>query len=134
MTEHLEPASSSPWSISRSDASPVAAEPPADAPSAVAEELLRVIQAVEGVTAVYPAQPLWQSIAGAAIAAVTGESLPLVAVSGGADPLAVKVRIGVGTVLPAPKVARKVAEAVRNHLLPRPAAVEVFVVKVHPAS
>ncbi|KUM35812.1 hypothetical protein [Arthrobacter sp. EpRS71] len=128
MTEHLEPASFSP-----SETSPVA-EPHATAPSAVAEELLRVIQAVEGVTAVYPAQPLWQSIAGAAIAAVTGESLPLVAVSGDADPLAVKVRIGVGTVLPAPKVARKVAEAVRNHLLPRPAAVEVYVVKVQPVS
>ncbi|MGR0161954.1 hypothetical protein [Paenarthrobacter nitroguajacolicus] len=118
MTERFEPASISPASVD-----PVA-------PSAAAEELLRVIQAVEGVTGVYPSQPLWQSIAGAAIAAVTGESLPLVAISGDADTLAVKVRIGVGTVLPAPKVAREVADAVRKHLLPRASAVEVYVVKV----
>jgi hypothetical protein len=109
MTEHPKPASISP---------------------ALAEELFLVIQAVEGVAAVYPAQPLWQSIAGAAIAAVTGESLPPVAVSGDADTLAVKVRIGVDAVRPAPKVAREVADAVRRHLLPRAAAVEVYVVKV----
>lgn len=116
MTEHLEPGS-----IQSAGASP-----------AVAEELLGVIQGVEGVSAVYPAQPLWQSIAGAAMAAVTGEILPLVSVTGDGDALEVKARIGVGTLRPAPSVAREVAGAVRTHLLPRDAAVEVYVVKVGP--
>jgi len=123
MTEQLEPVGMAPAPTTQ----PAAAN---HARSSVAEDLLPVIQGVGGVAAVYQAQPLWQSIAGAAIAAVTGESLPLVAVTEGAENVAVKVRIGVDTALPAPKVAREVADAIRKHLFPRPAAVEVYVVKL----
>jgi len=76
---------------------------------ALADELLGIVQAVEGVSAVYPAQPLWQSIAGAAVAAVTGEQLPLISLAGEDGVVAVKARIGVGSLLPAPQVAREVA-------------------------
>ncbi|MCP1411330.1 hypothetical protein [Paenarthrobacter sp. A20] len=96
----------------------------------LAEQLLGVVQAVEGVSAVYPAQPLWQSIAGAALSALTGETPSLISLTDDAGVLAVKMRIAVATSRPAPVVAREVAEAVRRHLLPRPAAVEVSVVKV----
>ncbi|GAA3269524.1 hypothetical protein [Paenarthrobacter aurescens] len=119
MTESLDPASSSP-SVAL----------PAPAASDLAEELLGVIQAVDGVTAVYPAQPLWQSIAGAAVAVITGESMPLIAVTDHPHEPVVKARIGVGTLRPAPQVAREVAQAVRSHLLPRVAVVEVYIVKV----
>lgn len=120
MTEQLEPGSISPIAGSRASAD-------------VAEELLLVIQAVEGVTAVYPAQPLWQSIAGAAMAAVTGETLPLVGINGTAgttDTLVVKARIGVEGSRPAPEVTREAARAIRKHLLPRAAVVEISVVKM----
>ena len=96
----------------------------------MADELLGVVQSVDGVTAVYPAQPLWQSIAGAALSVVTGGTPALITLTDDAGVLAVKARIAVGTSRPAPAVAREVAEAVRKHLLPRPAAVDVSVVKV----
>ncbi|UOD82896.1 hypothetical protein [Paenarthrobacter ureafaciens] len=97
---------------------------------ALAEELLGVVQAVDGVTAVFPAQPLWQSIAGAAAAAVTGEQQPLVGLSGQGEGIGVKVRIGVGIHRPAPEVARDVAAAVRKHLRNASTVVEVLVVKI----
>ena len=96
----------------------------------LAEQLLGVVQSVEGVSSVYPAQPLWQSIAGAALSVVTGDTPALITLTDEAGVLAVKTRIAVGTSRPAPAVAREVAEAVRRHLLPRPAAVDVSVVKV----
>lgn len=99
-------------------------------PTGLAEELLDVVQSVPGVSAVYPAQPLWQSIAGSALSAVTGEPLPVIGLTDTAGTLAVKARIGVSTPRPAPAVARDVADAIRRHLLPRAAAVEVSVVKV----
>ncbi|MFJ4229285.1 hypothetical protein ACIPY0_19410 [Paenarthrobacter nicotinovorans] len=97
---------------------------------ALAVELLGVVQAVDGVTTVYPAQPLWQSIAGAAVAAVTGEAQPLIALSRHGDDVAVKARIGVGILRPAPEVAREVAAAVRRHLGNASAVVEILVVKI----
>ncbi|MFF2844242.1 hypothetical protein [Paenarthrobacter sp. NPDC057981] len=97
---------------------------------ALADELLGVVQAVDGVTTVYPAQPLWQSIAGAAVAAVTGEAQPLIGLSGNGDDVAVRVRIGVGILRPAPEVAREVAAAVRGHLGNASAVVEILVVKI----
>ena len=52
---------------------------PAELPDgALPAELRAVIEAVHGVTAVYPARPLWQTIAGAARSAVTGEAPPAV--------------------------------------------------------
>lgn len=99
-------------------------------PNELAAELLQIITAVDGVTAVYPAQPLWQSIAGAAVSAVTGEAAPTVAVAASGDSLAVKARIGVGGPRPAPEVARAVAGAIRQHLSPRRCAVEVVVVQI----
>ncbi|SEJ55214.1 hypothetical protein SAMN04487917_10732 [Arthrobacter sp. yr096] len=96
----------------------------------LAEQLLGVVQSVEGVSSVYPAQPLWQSIAGAALSVVTGDTPALITLTDEAGVLAVKTRIAVGTSRPAPAVAREVAEAVRRHLLPRPAAVDVSVVTV----
>ncbi len=96
----------------------------------LAEQLLGVVQSVDGVIAVYPAQPLWQSIAGAALSVVTGDAPALITLTDDAGLLTVKTRIAVGTSRPAPTVAREVAEAVRRHLLPRPAAVDVSVVKV----
>ncbi|MFE4195588.1 hypothetical protein ACFRJ9_06970 [Paenarthrobacter sp. NPDC056912] len=104
-------------------------EPGVLQPGALAEELLGVVLAVDGVTSVFPAQPMWQSIAGAALSAVTGDPIPLVGVDDG-DTLAVKVRIGVGTSRPAPAACREVADAVRSYLLPRAAAVDVSVVKI----
>ncbi|MEO3941212.1 hypothetical protein V3C41_09045 [Paenarthrobacter nicotinovorans] len=110
---------------------PTASAIPAPATVTVlAEELLGVVQAVDGVHAVYPAQPLWQSIAGAAIAAVTGEALPLIGLAETAGVLAVKVRIGVDASRPAPAVTREAAAAIRQHLLPRAAVVEISVVKL----
>lgn len=110
---------------------PTASAIPAPATVTVlAEELLGVVQAVDGVHAVYPAQPLWQSIAGAAIAAVTGEALPLIGLAETAGVLAVKVRIGVDGSRPAPVVTREAAAAIRQHLLPRAAVVEISVVKL----
>ncbi|MFC8040993.1 hypothetical protein ACFUOZ_16695 [Paenarthrobacter sp. NPDC057355] len=96
----------------------------------LAEELLGVVQGVDGVMAVYPAQPFWQSIAGAAVAAVTGEQLPLIGLSGHGDGIAVKARIGVGILRPAPEVAREAAAAVRRRLGNKSAVVEILVVKI----
>lgn len=118
MTEFLKAANTSPAGGS------------AAASTTLAEELLVLVQAVEGVHSVYPAQPLWQSIAGAALAAVTGETLPLIGLAGTADTLAVKVRIGVDASRPAPAVTREAAAAIRRHLLPRAAVVEISVVKL----
>ncbi|MCD4851795.1 hypothetical protein LN996_13320 [Arthrobacter sp. AK01] len=120
MTEPLEVGDAAPASVSGTWAEL----------GGLAEQLLGVVQAVEGVNAVYPAQPLWQSIAGAALSALTGETPSLISLTDDAGVLAVKMRIAVATSRPAPVVAREVAEAVRRHLLPRPAAVEVSVVKV----
>ncbi|MFI2564602.1 hypothetical protein ACIPY3_14405 [Paenarthrobacter sp. NPDC089714] len=97
---------------------------------ALAEELTQVVQAVDGVSALFPARPLWQSLAGAAIQAVTGEAQPLVGLSENPDGVSVKVRIGVGASHPAPAVARKVAEAIRSCLQEPAAVVEVSVVKI----
>ncbi|TVU60173.1 hypothetical protein FQP90_17450 [Paenarthrobacter nitroguajacolicus] len=118
MTEFLEAANTSPVGGS------------AAVSTALAEELLGLVQAVEGVHSVYPAQPLWQSIAGAALAAVTGEKLPLIGLVETGDTLAVKVRIGVSASHPAPAVTRKAAGAIRRHLLPRAAVVEISVVQL----
>ncbi|MDI2034910.1 hypothetical protein [Paenarthrobacter nitroguajacolicus] len=64
------------------------------------------------------------------MAAVTGESLPLISLTTPGGGLAVKARIGVGILRPAPEVAREVVAAVRGHLGNATAAVEVSVVKV----
>ncbi|WP_314325900.1 hypothetical protein [Paenarthrobacter ilicis] len=96
----------------------------------LAEDLLAVVNAVAGVSAVYPSQPLWQSIAGAAMSAVTGDAVPLIGVTESKGALSVKARIGVSAPHPAPAVAREVAAAVRRHLLPRRAAVDVSVVQM----
>ncbi len=112
--------------------------PPGDgtpAPDAVqlAVELQAIIEAVDGVTAVYPARPLWQTIAGAARSAVTGEAhTPVDVARSGADApvTAVKVRIGVSGAYPAPHVARAVAAAVRQHLSPHPVTVQVRIVQI----
>ena len=48
--------------------------PPADGMPELPAELQAIIEAVDGVTAVYPARPLWQTIAGAARSAMTGEA------------------------------------------------------------
>ncbi len=125
MTESLEAGDSQPAA-----AVPAAISAAAATSAALAEELLGVVQSVEGVSAVYPAQPLWQSIAGAALSALTGESPSLITLTDDAGVLAVKTRIAVVTSRPAPTVAREVVQAVRRHLLPRPAAVDVSVVKV----
>ncbi|MET4542236.1 hypothetical protein ABIE37_004041 [Arthrobacter bambusae] len=122
MTEFLEAANTSPAGGSPGGS--------AGASTDLAEELLGLVQAVDGVHSVYPAQPLWQSIAGAALAAVTGETLPLIGLTETAEVLAVKVRIGVNASRPAPAVTREAAGAIRRHLLPRAAAVEISVVKL----
>ena len=96
-------------------------------------ELQAIIEAVDGVTAVYPARPLWQTIAGAARSAVTGEApAPVdVATSGaGTAVTTVTVRIGVSGAYPAPDVARAVAAAVRRRLSPHPVSVQVGIVRI----
>ena len=96
-------------------------------------ELQAIIEAVDGVTAVYPARPLWQTIAGAARSAVTGEApAPVdVATSGaGTAVTTVTVRIGVSGAYPAPDVARAVAAAVRRRLSPNPVSVQVGIVRI----
>ncbi|RKR15532.1 hypothetical protein [Arthrobacter oryzae] len=101
--------------------------------AALAAELQSVIEAVAGVTAVYPARPLWQTIAGAARSAVTGEARSRVDVASsdtGRPVTAVKVRIGVSGAHPAPHVARAVAAAVRQHLSPHPVTVQVGIVQI----
>ena len=109
------------------------AELPAGLPAELPAELQAVIAAVDGVTAVYPARPLWQTIAGAARSAVTGDAQAPVDVddSGAATTVTtVKARIGVSGAHPAPDVARAVAAAVRRHLSPRPVTVQVAIVQV----
>lgn len=96
----------------------------------LAAELQQIIATVDGVATLYPAQPLWQTIAGAARSAVTGESVPTVAVASNGDALTVKARIGVATDRPAPDVVRAVAGAIRQHLSPRPCTVQVVVVQI----
>jgi len=96
-------------------------------------ELQAIVEAVDGVTAVYPARPLWQTIAGAARSAVTGEApAPVdVATSGaGTAVTTVTVRIGVSGAYPAPDVARAVAAAVRRRLSPHPVSVQVGIVRI----
>ena len=100
------------------------------AQGATAAELREVILAVDGVTEVYPARPLWQTIAGAARSAVTGDPLPAVLVEFAGDTAHVRTRIGVSGARPAPDVARFVAGAIREHLGPRPATVQVQIVQV----
>lgn len=101
--------------------------------AALPAELRAVIEAVHGVTAVYPARPLWQTIAGAARSAVTGEAPPAVDVidsGAGATPSTVRTRIGVSGAYPAPEVARAVAVAVRRHFSPHPVNVHVGIVQI----
>ena len=93
-------------------------------------ELQAVILAVDGVTALFPAQPLWQSIVGAAVSAVSGEAVPPVVVATGPDGVTVKARIGVDAVHQAPDVVRSVARAVRHYVHPRRCTVEVVVVQL----
>ena len=99
-------------------------------PGGVAAELREVILAVDGVSEVFPARPLWQNIAGAARSAVTGEPLPVVHVEFGGEAVDVMTRVGVSTLRPAPDVARSVAAAVRAHLSPRSATVRVQIVQI----
>ncbi|BCW73096.1 hypothetical protein [Arthrobacter sp. NicSoilB8] len=109
---------------------------PAELPAALASELQAIIQAVDGVTAVYPARPLWQTIAGAARSAVIGEAhAPVDVTTSGAGTAvtAVKARIGVSGAYPAPDVARAVAAAVRRHLSPQPVTVQVGIVRISTA-
>lgn len=107
---------------------------PAELPdAALPAELRAVIEAVHGVTAMYPARPLWQTIAGAARSAVTGEAPPAVDVidsGAGATPSTVRTRIGVSGAYPAPEVARAVAAAVRRHFSPHPVNVHVGIVQI----
>ena len=101
---------------------------PGDAASGdLAAELERVILAVDGVTDVYPARPLWQSIAGAARSAVTGAPPTAIQVEPAGTAAEVRARIGISGVRPAPDVARAVAAAVRAHLSPRTVTVRVQV-------
>ena len=109
------------------------AERPRPAVAALPAQLRAVIEAVHGVTAVYPARPLWQTIAGAARSAVTGEAPPAVDVidsGAGATPSTVRTRIGVSGAYPAPEVARAVAAAVRRHFSPHPVNVHVGIVQI----
>ncbi|MFS0717838.1 hypothetical protein ABC337_10185 [Arthrobacter sp. 1P04PC] len=127
MTEPLRP------SASASDHAPAVAPDTAvsgGSDSAVARELHRVLEQVDGVQTLYPAHPVWQNIAGAAHAAVTGETPNPVAVDASGDVVTVKARIGVATGHRAPDVARAAAAAVRAHLEPRRCAVEVAVVHI----
>ncbi|KUM33545.1 hypothetical protein [Arthrobacter sp. EPSL27] len=96
----------------------------------LAAELQEVIRAVDGVTALYPAQPLWQSIAGAVVSAVTGEQPALVALADSGAGLTVRARIGVDATRPAPEVVRAAAGAVRQYLSPRPCAVQIVVAQI----
>ncbi|WP_426005211.1 hypothetical protein ACPFL9_00865 [Paenarthrobacter sp. NyZ202] len=100
------------------------------ATGALADQLMRIAQAVDGVSALFPARPLWQSVAGVALQAITGEALPLVALTESPGGVSVKVRIGVEAAHSAPAVARRVAQAIRSHLHEPAAAVEVSVVKI----
>lgn len=122
MTEPLRPGDGAPHLP--------AVEPAADATAGLAAELQRVLQAVEGVQSLYPAQPLWQSIAGAAYAAATGEARIPVAVGTSGDIITVKTRLGVNAAHRAADVARSAASAVRSYLHPRTCAVEVIVVQI----
>lgn len=70
MTQPLPPGHGTPAAL------PDAALPGEQPDAALPAELRAVIEAVHGVTAVYPARPLWQTIAGAARSAVTGEAPP----------------------------------------------------------
>lgn len=122
MTEPLRPGDGAP--------NIPAIEPAASATAGLAAELQRVLQAVEGVQTLYPAQPLWQSIAGAAYSAAIGEARTPVAVGASGDTLTVKTRLGVSAAHSAPDVARSAASAVRSYLHPRTCAVEVIVVQI----
>jgi hypothetical protein len=100
-----------------------AASPPA--------QLQEVILAVDGVTTVYPARPLWQTIAGAArsaAGAATPSPVDVTESGTGTVVTTVKARIGVSRAYPAPDVARAVAAAVRRHFSPQPVSVEVAIV------
>ncbi|HKU34954.1 MAG TPA: hypothetical protein VJP90_05340 [Paenarthrobacter sp.] len=97
---------------------------------ALAEELAQIALSVDGVGTLFPARPLWQSLAGAALQAVTGDAQPLVGVSETPDGVSVKVRIGVAAGHAAPAVARAVAQSIRSGLRQPAAAVEVSVVKI----
>jgi hypothetical protein len=92
--------------------------------------LQEIIQSVDGVTAVYPARPLWQTIAGAARSAVTGERQWAVDVDTSGGATTVRTRIGVSGARPAPEVARAVAAAVRRYLGPRTVTVQVAIVQI----
>ena len=112
-------------------------------PLPAADELYEVIRSVDGVTAVYPARPAWQNIAGAALSAVTGVQLPPVLVLPGAEApgalpgaeapgttAEVRTRIGVSSAHRAPDVCRDVAAAVRRHLDPLTVTVDVQVAAI----
>ncbi|KIS26103.1 hypothetical protein TV39_19070 [Arthrobacter sp. SPG23] len=103
-------------------------------PLPAADELYEVIRSVDGVTAVYPARPAWQNIAGAALSAVTGVQLPPVLVLPGAEApgttAEVRTRIGVSSAHRAPDVCRDVAAAVRRHLDPLTVTVNVQVAAI----
>jgi hypothetical protein len=130
MTEPLRPGDGAPNPHLAENAAKNAADIPGESAAGLAVELRQVLHAVEGVQTLYPAQPLWQGIAGAAYSAATGEARTPVAVSISADAVSVKTRIGVSAGHRAPDVARSAASAVRSYLHPRTCAVEVIVVQI----
>ncbi|MBP1134452.1 hypothetical protein JOE31_000684 [Arthrobacter sp. PvP023] len=103
-------------------------------PLPAADGLYEVIRSVDGVTAVYPARPAWQNIAGAALGAATGVQLPPVLVLASAaapgTTAEVRTRIGVSSAHRAPDVCREVAAAVRRHLEPLSVTVDVQVAAI----
>ncbi|WP_208750020.1 hypothetical protein [Arthrobacter sp. PM3] len=109
---------------------PGSATPGVPSGGGLSAALQEIIQSVDGVTAVYPARPLWQTIAGAARSAVSGERQWAVDVDTSGGATTVRTRIGVSGARPAPEVARAVAAAVRRHLDPGTATVNVGIVRI----
>ena len=129
MTEPLLPGNGTPVAPPAAARSSGVLAPAASPPA----QLQAIILAVDGVTTVYPARPLWQTTAGAARSAVGGATPSPVDVteSGtGTAVTTVKARIGVSGANPAPDAARAVTAAVRRHFSPQPVSVDVAIVHI----
>ncbi len=109
---------------------PPAAGPLPSPSASLAAQLQAGVLAVEGVSSTYPSQPLWKAFAADAVAAVMKDAAPHVDIAAAGDGFRVSVRIGVGPDHHAPEVGRAVAGAIRRHLAPHPAEVQVSIVKI----
>ncbi|WP_237563442.1 hypothetical protein [Arthrobacter sp. H-02-3] len=133
MTEPLLPGNGTPVAPPAAARSSGVLAPTAFSAASLPAQLREIILAVDGVTTVYPARPLWQTIAGAARSALGGATPSPVDVTEagtGTAVTTVKARIGVSGAYPAPDVARAVAAAVRQHFSPQPVSVEVAIVHI----